>query len=135
MDQFFQLIAALIASGLLTTLLTSYLNKRKNHIEADNMQADITKKVQESLLEAIDIYENRIDRYESRIAELETCVENLEASAAEKEKTVRDLTRKVAELDRMFESVLAGAWSLYHQVKNLGSVPIYTPPKNLVKEG
>jgi len=128
MESIVSIIVAIIASGAGSAIVTNYLNRRKNKAETASIQADITKKVQDCLVEAIDQYEKRIDRYVGRIEELERC-------DRESEKEIRRLNRKVNNLENLFESVLTGAWTLYRQLQEEGATPLYTPPKSSISKG
>jgi hypothetical protein len=43
-----------------------------------------------------------------------------------------ELKMRVEKQDMMFNSLLKGSWQLHNQVKDMGGVPVYTPPKEYV---
>ncbi len=119
---FASFIIAIITSGAFGAGLTELFRRKRTSAEIANLQADLILKVQESLREAISAYECRIERYEARI-------KALEEESEKKDETIEKLEDRVRDLDRLFESVLAGAWTLYNQIKADGGNPLFTPPK------
>jgi ABC-type molybdate transport system substrate-binding protein len=115
MDNIAIIIITIVLSCASGGLVMLMLQRRRINSSIMKLQAEITLSVQASLREVITSFREQVTDYETRVHSLEN--EN------------RRLVRKVLELDRLFETVLAGAWTLYRQVENSGKIPLFTPPK------
>jgi hypothetical protein len=115
MDNIATIIITIVLSCASGGLIMLMLQRRRINSAVMKLQAEVTLSVQASLREAITSFREQVADYEVRVNGLET--EN------------QRLARKVIELDRLFETVLAGAWTLYRQVENSGQIPLFTPPK------
>jgi len=108
MENIATIVVAIILAILFGALVVHMFQRRRINSEIMKLQAEITLSVQEGLRDTITSYRDRVDQLES---------DN------------KRLSRMVRDLDRLFESVLAGCWTLYHQVQSLGEIPLFTPPK------
>lgn len=89
--------------------------RKKLQSEARNQEADFTTKIQAS-------YKNWVEEHDKEVMKLKEEIDNLEKRIAALE---TELDCVVQEKD----SILSGAWMLFHQVHQAGEQPKYEPPE------
>lgn len=93
MDQFIQIILAVVTGGAITALIKGVLDRKKVHADADKARA-------EGDATLIDIALKMTDRFQQSIITLETKTENLLKSNTKLESELLDIRRENLNLTR-----------------------------------
>lgn len=118
-----ELIAAIIGSGLLTTLITLLVTRKNRESEREKLEAEAAGSIGDAWAKLLNPMKKRIAALECELAakdlqirELQKRVQELEAAGLEKDKTIQDQADRIKELESVVDA-------LKKQLESLGQKP------------
>lgn len=116
-------VAAIIGSGLLTSLITLWVTRRNRDSDREKTEADTAGAIGDAWSRLLAPMEKRIQALEceseakdKKIKELQQRIEELEAAGLVKDKTIQDQANRIQELE-------SEVITLKRQLEDLGQKP------------